>query len=78
MVEVVDHREHFVGWGYGNHQSRIAVRLLGRKSDERRNLSIDFFVDRVMEAWKKKREAGIKGSFRLVYSEGDNLPRAYR
>ncbi len=74
LVEVVDHREHFVGWGYGNHESRIAVRILGRKSDERRNLSVDFFVDRVMEAWRKKREAGIKGSFRLVYSEGDNLP----
>lgn len=74
LVEVVDQRDHFVGWGYGNHESRIAVRLLGRRSDDRKNLSIDFFVDRVLSAWKKKREVGIKGSFRLVYSEGDALP----
>jgi 23S rRNA (cytosine1962-C5)-methyltransferase len=74
FVEVVDHRDHFVGWGYGNHESRIAVRMLGRKSDEIRGLSIDFFVDRVLAAWAKKREAGVKGSFRLVYSEGDQMP----
>lgn len=74
LVEVVDHRDYFLGWGYGNPESRIAVRLLGRKSDERKGLSIDFFVERVMAAWRRKRAAGITGSFRLAYSEGDQLP----
>src|SRR5690606_3363326 len=39
-----------------------------------KNLSIDFFVERVLQAWRKKRELGVRGSFRLVYSEGDGLP----
>lgn len=74
LVEVVDDKDQFVGWGYGNHESKIAVRILGRKSDEFKGLTIHFFVDRVMAAWKKKYELGVRGSFRLVYSEGDQMP----
>ena len=74
LVELVDDKDQFVAWGYGNHESKIAVRILGRKSDDFRGLSIHFFVDRVMAAWKRKHELGVRGSFRLVYSEGDQMP----
>ncbi len=74
LVEVVDHQDQFVGWGYGNHESKIAVRLLGRKGDERKGLTIEFFVARVMDAWKKRHAAQVRGSFRLIYSEGDQMP----
>jgi 23S rRNA (cytosine1962-C5)-methyltransferase len=74
LVEVVDYQNQLLGWGYGNHESRIAVRLLSRKSDDRKGLTIDFFIDRVLEAWRRKKELGVRQSFRLVYSEGDEMP----
>ena len=74
LIELVDDKDQFIGWGYGNHESKIAVRMLGRKSDEIKGLSIEFFVARALEAWRKKKAVGVFGSFRLIYSEGDLMP----
>ncbi|HMV66033.1 MAG TPA: class I SAM-dependent rRNA methyltransferase [Myxococcota bacterium] len=73
-VDVFDARGKFLGRGYANPQSLIAVRVLSRRRKE----DIDhpsFYADRLRQALAL-REAVYPGrrSQRLVFSEGDGLP----
>ena len=72
LVELRDRKDAFMGIGYINPHSLIAVRLLTRLREE---ISSDFFKKRILDA------RGYRGnflqdtnSFRVVYSEGDLLP----
>jgi 23S rRNA (cytosine1962-C5)-methyltransferase len=72
IVEVRDMKDNFIGIGYINPNSLIAVRLLTRKMEE---IDAAFFRNRIIDALKYRRALGITGdSYRAIYSEGDFLP----
>lgn len=73
-VDVLDAQGSFIGRGYVNPNSLIAVRLLTRN----RKTDIDhvgFYEDRLREALNyRQRVYGERRSMRLVHAEGDQLP----
>ncbi len=72
LVEVYDMHEAFIGIGYINPNSLIAVRLLTR---EKRSIDRAFIRQRINDAVAlRKRLIGERDAFRVVYSEGDYLP----
>ena len=65
-------KDEFIGIGYINPNSLIAIRLLTRKPE---TLDSDFFRNRIIGALEYRKSLGIQGdSFRAVFSEGDFLP----
>jgi 23S rRNA (cytosine1962-C5)-methyltransferase len=71
LVDVLDHAGSFVGRGYINPHSLIAVRLLTRKQEE---LDLQFFRRKIAQAHNLRTMLGFGDSFRAVFSEGDGLP----
>jgi len=73
IVRVVNHAGAFLGVGYINDRSQIAVRLLSRTDEE---INAEFFRRRLEEARSLRRQAVGKDSdcYRLVYGEADGLP----
>lgn len=72
LVDVYTHGGTFVGRGYVNPRSLIAVRLL---SSRRESIDSAFFRQRIGAALRRRERLfpGLQ-SYRLVYSEGDLLP----
>jgi len=70
-VEVRDNAGKFIGRGYVNPRSLIAVRILTRKQED---LDAAFFVNRISRARDLRRELGFGDSCRVVFSESDGLP----
>ena len=73
LVKVYSNKEEFLGVGYLNPRSQIAVRMLTFQDEE---IDAPFFIRR-MEAAKKLREDFLPpktNAFRLIHSEGDFLP----
>ncbi|MEJ2684878.1 MAG: class I SAM-dependent rRNA methyltransferase [Candidatus Sulfobium sp.] len=72
LVGVYDMKDHFLGTGYINPKSLIAVRLLTREDVE---VNRDFFMKRITAALEmRERLSAANDSGRLVFSEGDYLP----
>ncbi|MBZ0156288.1 MAG: class I SAM-dependent rRNA methyltransferase [Alphaproteobacteria bacterium] len=72
LVEVYDRQNSFLGIGYINPSSLIAIRLLTRK---REPIDDGFFRRRIGNALHhRERFLGSVDSCRLVFSEGDFLP----
>jgi len=72
-VEVTDHRGRFLGRGYYNPASSIAVRLLTRSRDEPAGAAL--LRRRIAEAVAYRRHFYAAGeSCRMVFGEGDMLP----
>jgi len=71
-VDVFTHDKKFVGRGYINLQSQIAVRLLTR--DKAETIDEAFFYSRLMEAWEYRQRLGYTDNCRLVFGEADYLP----
>ena len=72
LIEVRGMKDEFIGIGYINPNSLIAVRLLTRKPE---TIDTDFFRKRIMDALEYRKTLGILGdSFRAIFSEGDFLP----
>ena len=73
VVEIYDWRGRFVGRGYANPRSLIAVRILSR--DRATAIGRDFFRQRLEEALAyRRRVAPGETAYRLVFGEGDFLP----
>ncbi len=72
LVEVSDRKNAFLGIGYINPHSLIAVRILTREKEE---INPDFFRRRILGAieYRKRLMTGLD-SFRVIFSEGDLLP----
>ena len=88
LTKVYSAKEEFLGIGYLNPRSQIAVRMLTFKDEE---IDLQFFIGRMEEA-KKLRDyffnhpspsplpegegkgEGITNAYRLIHSEGDFLP----
>lgn len=72
VVELYDRRETFLGMGYINPNSLIAVRILTR---ENRSIDREFLAGSIGKALElRSRIMPGKTMLRLVYSEGDYLP----
>jgi len=71
LVDVQDSAGRFIGRGYINPRSLIAVRLLTRTQEE---LDGDFFKRRISVARSLRTMLGFGDSYRAVFSEGDGLP----
>jgi 23S rRNA (cytosine1962-C5)-methyltransferase len=72
-VEVETHDGKFVGKGYINPQSQIAVRLLTRKKTD--EVNEDFFLDRIRSAWEYRQKLGYIENCRLIFGEADEMPQ---
>lgn len=73
IVEVFDFRHQFIGRGYYNPHTLIAVRLLTRDKEE--EINPEFFKKRINTAIKYRQQISPQdSSYRLVYSEADGLP----
>ena len=72
LVDVVDSRRRFLGRGYLNPRSTIAIRLFGR---DRIPINQDFFISRIRQAqaWREK-TLGKRSVYRVVHGEADGLP----
>lgn len=72
IVDVVDARDRFVGRGYANPRSRIAVRLLTRRDE---TIDAAFWHARLAEAVALRAERMRRmDACRLVHAEADRLP----
>jgi 23S rRNA (cytosine1962-C5)-methyltransferase len=71
IVNVQDYSGRFVGRGYVNPHSLIAVRILTRKQEE---IDRDFLKGRISAAHDLRINLGYGESYRAVFSEGDGLP----
>jgi 23S rRNA (cytosine1962-C5)-methyltransferase len=71
LVDVQDSIGRFVGRGYINPHTLIAVRILTRKQEE---IDQEFFRKRISAARAMRMALGFGDSFRAVFSEGDGLP----
>ena len=72
FVEVFDYKNTFIGKGFYNRNSLIAVRILKMKEGEDFN---SFVKEKILSAFKLRKEFyPDRDSFRLVFSESDFLP----
>ena len=71
LVDVTDSSGAFIGRGYVNPRSLIAVRILTRLREE---IDEAFFAKRIGRARDLRSALGFGESFRAVFSEGDGLP----
>src|SRR6201991_5076827 len=72
IVDVFTFDKKFVGRGYINMQSQIAVRLLTRDRNE--TVNDEFFYNRLKDAWSYRQRLGYTENCRLVFGEADYLP----
>jgi len=72
IVKVVDPDNAFLGVGYYNYKSAIAVRILSFKD---RIINVDFFLEKIGGAFAKRKDILKKtNAVRIVFSEADSLP----
>ncbi len=71
LVDVADYSGAFLGRGYLNPRSLIAVRLLARHQED---IDQTFFTKRIERARDLRTMLGFGESFRAVFSEGDGIP----
>ena len=75
IVDIVDRTGAWVGRGFYNGHSRIALRVLTEKRDQA--LDVDFFAAKLKKAIDLRRGVfqldKVTDAYRLVHSEGDSL-----
>ena len=72
LVDVFSQRGTFLGRGYFNEHSQIAVRLLSRKPV---SIDSDFFRQRMQAAFRRRQALALQtNGYRIIHSEGDFLP----
>jgi len=71
-VEVLSKRGRWLGYGYANPRSLIAVRITSRQREH--PLSPALFVERIHRALALRERLYSTPFYRLVHSEGDALP----
>lgn len=73
-IEIQDIKGQFLARGYGNPHSLISFRALSFFSEDENPLDIDHLVQKLFKAWKLRSEMGFSLSFRVCFSEADELP----
>lgn len=74
VVEIRDIQDHFMARGYGNPNSQISFRAVTFSKNDENPMSVEFLSKRLLQAWTYRFRSGFKKSFRLCYSEADQMP----
>jgi len=72
IVSVFNGDKKFIGKGFFNPQSQIAIRLLTRDVNE--NVDAGFIHRRIESAWNYRKKIGYTENCRVVFGEADGLP----
>jgi 23S rRNA (cytosine1962-C5)-methyltransferase len=72
IVTVFNGDKKFIGKGFINPRSQIAIRLMTR--NEHVEINADFFRYRIEAAWLYRKKIGYTENCRLVFGEADGLP----
>ncbi len=72
IVTVFNGDKKFIGKGFFNPQSQIAIRLLTRNENE--TVDARFIHSRIEAAWNYRKKIGYTENCRLVFGEADGLP----
>lgn len=72
IIEVYNFRNEFIGKGYINDASKIAIRIMTRYINE--EINEDFFRKRIKNAWEYRKKVIDTSSCRFVFGEADFLP----
>ena len=72
IVTVYNGDQKFIGKGFINPKSQIAIRLLTRNENE--EINADFIQRRLEAAWTYRKKIGYTENCRLVFGEADALP----
>ncbi|WP_317311964.1 class I SAM-dependent rRNA methyltransferase [Clostridium thermobutyricum] len=72
IVEVYNHKHYFIGKGYINDASKIAVRIMTRDINE--EIDKEFFRRKFKAAWEYRKTVIDTSSCRLIFGEADFLP----
>ncbi len=73
-VEIQDVQGHFLARGYGNPHSLISFRAMTFSSKDEMPMAPEFLTARLVEAWQYRDRSGFKKSFRICFSEVDQMP----
>lgn len=72
IVEVYNHKHYFIGKGYINDASKIAIRIMTRDINE--EIDKEFFIRKFKAAWEYRKTVIDTSSCRLIFGEADFLP----
>jgi 23S rRNA (cytosine1962-C5)-methyltransferase len=72
IVTVFSSEKKFIGKGFINPKSQIAIRLMTRNPAEQ--IDDGFIKKRIEAAWLYRQKIGYTGNCRLVFGEADGLP----
>lgn len=72
MVSVVSSTGYFMGTGFINFNSRIRVRIMTRKPEQK--IDDNFLEARIREAWNYRKDVVDTASCRLIFGEADGMP----
>ncbi len=72
IVTVFSGDKKFIGKGFINPKSQIAIRLLTR--NEKEEIDDNFIRQRIEAAWIYRKKLGYTENCRLVFGEADGLP----
>ncbi|MEK6627068.1 MAG: methyltransferase domain-containing protein [Bdellovibrionota bacterium] len=73
-IELQDIQGHFLARGYGNPHSLISFRAMSFVQKEEFSMSPEYLTERLFKAWKFRHRSGFRKSFRVCYSEADQMP----
>lgn len=73
IIDVFTFDKIFIGKGYYNPGSQIAVRLLTRDKNE--TINDAFFYNRIKQAWEYRKRLGYTENCRLIFGEADDIPQ---
>ena len=71
VAKVVSFDGRFVGYGFINHLSKIIVRIISRDETP---IDEEFFFNRIKKANDFRVSLGLENSYRVVFSESDEMP----
>ncbi len=74
FVELTGDHNEFIAYGYGNPNSLISFRVLSWDITQRNLWNEAFLVERLTAAWQRRLDRGFKNSYRVAFSEADQLP----
>lgn len=73
-IELQTIEGHFIARGYGNPHSLISFRAMSFVKDDNFVMSPEQLTEKLYQAWMFRYRAGFRKSFRLCFSEADQMP----
>ena len=71
VVDIYSKKNRFLGRGYINPKSQIAIRMLTYEHEE---INYDFLYKRILSAWEYRKRVADVNSCRVVFAESDFIP----